>query len=151
MPSFPTDIVFAGDDRARDHAQPAGRCQNGTNRASGPDRLVSTAQSGTGQTRLSSRPLYRIFHITNEGKFSILRTGLGGKYAEMPCVGGYIDGGDEKLTPGTQNIIAGKDRSWGNKRIAYFQTSDSRRADHRDLGRVSTWVKWATPTAEALR
>ena len=32
-----------------------------------------------------------------------------------------------------------------------FQTSDSRREHHADLGRASTWVKWATPTAEALR
>jgi len=90
-------------------------------------------------------------NVTSDGKSSILRTGLAGKYAEMPCVGAYIDGGEEKLTVGNQNILAGKDRNWGNKRVAYFQTSDNRFADHRDLGRVSTWVKWAVPTAEALR
>jgi chromosome segregation protein len=98
------------------------------------------------------RDRYIVFpNVTNEGKSSILRTGLAGKYTEMPCVGGYLDGGEEKLTAGIQNILAGRDRNWGNKRVACFQTSDNRRADHRDLGRVSTWVKWATPTAEALR
>jgi hypothetical protein len=34
--------------------------------------------------------------------------------------------------------------------IAFFQTSDSRRQDHQDLGKFSTWIKWATPTAETL-
>ncbi|MGB8898321.1 MAG: AAA family ATPase [Methylocella sp.] len=45
----------------------------------------------------------------------------------------------------------GKTKEWANKRIAIFQTSDNRCEDHRNLGRVSTWVKWATPSAEALR
>lgn len=98
------------------------------------------------------RGRYIVFpNVTNEGKFSLLRTGLHGKYAEMQCVGGYVDGDIEKLKPGIQNIVAGKDKAWGNKRIAVYQTSDNRRDDHNDLGRYSTWVKWATPTAEALR
>ena len=73
------------------------------------------------------------------------------KYVEMPCVGGYVDGDIGKLGQGNQNIIAGKAKEWGNKRIACFQTSDNRYEDHRDLGRFSTWIKWAVPTAEALR
>jgi hypothetical protein len=32
-----------------------------------------------------------------------------------------------------------------------FQTSDDRFDDRRNLGTHSTWVKWAQPTAEALR
>jgi chromosome segregation protein len=90
-------------------------------------------------------------NVTNEGQFSIFRTGFAGKYIEMPCVGGYCDGDIANLTPGIKNRIAGKDKNWGNKRIACFQTSDNRRADHANLGTHSTWIKWATPTAEALR
>jgi type III restriction enzyme len=74
-----------------------------------------------------------------------------GKYIEMPCVGGYVDGPLSKLKPGRQAILDGHDKAWGNKRVACFQTSDSRHEDHRDLGNHTTWVKWATPTAEALR
>ncbi|MBD9638751.1 AAA family ATPase [Ensifer sp. ENS07] len=90
-------------------------------------------------------------NVTGEGQFSLLRTGQHGKYAEMPWVGGYTDGEFAKLKEGKKNILAGKDRAWGNKRIACIQTSDSRRDDHTTLGEPSTWIKWATPTAEALR
>jgi type III restriction enzyme len=98
------------------------------------------------------RDRYIVFpNVTNEGQFSIFRIGLAGKYAEMPCVGGYVDGSESRLEDGIRNRIAGKDRAWGNKRIACFQTSDNRQADHADLGQHATWIKWATPTAEALR
>src|SRR5690606_11201773 len=56
-----------------------------------------------------------------------------------------------KLGKGNQDIIAGKAKEWGNKRIACFQTSDNRCEDHRDLGKHTTWLNWAAPTAEALR
>ncbi len=95
---------------------------------------------------------YIIFpNVTGEGEYSLLRNGQMGKYIEMPCVGGYVDGPLSKLKPGRKSIIDGHDKSWGNKRIACFQTSDNRHEDHRDLGTSTTWVKWATPTAEALR
>ena len=98
------------------------------------------------------RDRYIVFpNVTNEGQYSIFRVGMAGKYVEMPCVGGYTDGDIAKLTPGIKNRIDGKDKAWGNKRIACFQTSDNRREDHGDLGRYSSWIKWATPTAEALR
>ena len=98
------------------------------------------------------RERYIVFpNVTNEGQCSIFRTGLAGKYIEMPWVGGYTDGEVSKLTDGIKNRIAGKDRAWGHKRIACFQTSDNRRHDHTDLGKPSTWIKWATLTAEALR
>ncbi|MEW8558929.1 MAG: TrlF family AAA-like ATPase [Candidatus Thiodiazotropha sp.] len=48
-------------------------------------------------------------------------------------------------------MLNGKVSHYGNNRIALFQTSDSRSEDHVQLGEVSTWVKWAVPTAEALR
>lgn len=98
------------------------------------------------------RDRYIIFpNVGENGQFSLLRLGQAGKYVEMPCVGGYVDGGLDKLGTGNRSIIDGKAREWGNKRVACFQTSDSRREDHRELGKSSTWIKWAVPTAEALR
>lgn len=60
-------------------------------------------------------------------------------------------GACRSLSLGVRNILAGKDKALGNKGLACFQTSDNRREDHRGLGIHSTWIKWATPTAEALR
>ena len=98
------------------------------------------------------RGRYIIFpNVGENGSFSLIRKGLADKYSEMHCVGGYVDGSIEKLGEGTRSIIDGKNREWGNKRIACFQTSDNRRVDHANLGRSTTWIKWATPTAEALR
>lgn len=90
-------------------------------------------------------------NVSGEGEHSLLRKGQAEKYSEMPCVGGYTDGGYDKLRGGVRNRLEGRDQAWGNKRIACIQTSDSRRDDHGGLGEPSTWVKWATPTAEALR
>lgn len=98
------------------------------------------------------RGRYIVFpNVGESGEFSLLRKGLAGKYAEMPCVGGYVDGSITKLGTGNQKIVAGEAKEWGHKRIALFQTSDNRFEDHRDLAKSSTWIKWAAPTAEALR
>jgi DNA repair ATPase RecN len=97
------------------------------------------------------RDRYIVFPNVSEGKFSLLRAGQAGKYIEMPWVGGFVDGGLDRLGQGNKDIIAGKAKEWGNKRIACFQTADNRHDDHRELGKASTWIKWATPTAEALR
>lgn len=85
------------------------------------------------------------------GQFSLLRKGQAAKYTEMSWVGGYIDGEITKLEEDNRKIVDGKAKEWGNKRIAVFQTSDNRFEDHRDLGKLSTCIKWAIPTAEALR
>ena len=90
-------------------------------------------------------------NVGEDGQFSLIRRGFPGKYVEMPCVGGYVDGKMERLKEGTRSILDGRDKEWGNKRIACFQTSDSRREDHDSLGNSTTWIKWAVPTAEALR
>ena len=90
-------------------------------------------------------------NVTGEGKFSLLRNGMMVKYKEMPFVGGYVDGALSSLKAGPLSILAGKDKNWGNKRCACIQTSDNRRADHADLGKHASWIKWARPTAEALR
>ncbi|HEX2827716.1 MAG TPA: ATP-binding protein [Burkholderiales bacterium] len=90
-------------------------------------------------------------NVGESGQFSLLRKGLAQKYVEMPCVGGYVDGDINKLGRGNAAIVAGTVKEWGNKRIACFQTSDNRFADHRLLGKWTTWIKWAIPSAEALR
>lgn len=98
------------------------------------------------------RDRYIVFpNVTGEGKFSLLRNGMMAKYKEMPFVGGYVDGMVNDLKAGPVSILAGKDKAWGNKRIACIQTSDNRREDHDDLGNHTSWIKWAKPTAEALR
>jgi chromosome segregation protein len=102
------------------------------------------------QTWLKDR--YIVFpNVTGEGKFSLLRNGMMAKYKEMPFVGGYVDGLVGDLKAGPISILGGKDKNWGNKRIACIQTSDNRRDDHADLGKHTSWIKWAKPTAEALR
>lgn len=95
---------------------------------------------------------YIIFpNVTNSGEHSILRNKAQAKYISAPCVGGYIDGSIKRLKPGCLEIVSGKSKEWGSKKVALFQTSDNRKATFEDLGRHSSWVKWAEPTAEALR
>lgn len=90
-------------------------------------------------------------NVSEGGSATLLRRGNAPKYKNMPCVGGYLDGSIERLGTGNLDIVNGRAREYGNKKIALFQTSDSRRDDHAELGKHATWVKWATPTAEALR
>src|SRR5690554_2996638 len=93
---------------------------------------------------------YIILPHTSRGHKGILRRDFYEHYIKMPCVSGYIDGTipDDQ---GLKNIIGGKDRNYGFKSIPVFQTSDNRKETFEDLGTATTWVKWATPTAEALR
>jgi len=90
-------------------------------------------------------------NVTTGGSSTLLRDGFAHKYKGMPCVGGYLDGCIEKSDAGDLKILRGEVSHYGNKRVALFQTSDSRTEDHVNLGKCSTWVKWAAPTAEALR
>ena len=95
---------------------------------------------------------YIIFpNVSGEGESSLLRKGMAPKYKDMPFVGGYLDGSRGRLKAGSLNILAGKEKEWGHKRIACIQTSDNRRENHVDLGKHTSWIKWASPTAEALR
>jgi len=89
-------------------------------------------------------------HCGNEGEHTILRQGFHEHYRKMPCVGGYVDKliSDEA---GYQNKINGGDINYGNKSIALLSTSDNRYEDGREFGLYSTWIKWAEPTAEAIR
>lgn len=90
-------------------------------------------------------------NVTDGGHATLMRPGMAVKYKEMPCVGGYLDGTIAQIGEGNRRIFGGLDVAWGSKRLAVFQTSDSRNESFTDLGEPSTWVKWATPTAEALR
>ncbi len=93
---------------------------------------------------------YIILPHTSRGHKGILRRDFYEYYIKMPCVSGYIDGSiSDDL--GLKNIISGKDRNYGFRSITVFQTSDNRKDTFENLGTATTWVKWATPTAEALR
>jgi len=95
---------------------------------------------------------YAIFpHASDGGHKTLIRKGLHDKYKDMPCVGVYTDGEMKKLGAGCTKILAGEDKRWGNKRVAIIQTSDSRSDKFTRLGKCPTWIKWAVPTAEALR
>jgi len=121
-----------------------------------PHQLPGFDTLGKLQERLDQadwlRGAYVVFpNVTDNGAHSLIRKKMQQRYAEMPCVGGYIDGSIETMGTGTARILQGKAQEWGNKRIAVFQTSDSRDATFGSLGEHATWVKWAVPTAEALR
>lgn len=90
-------------------------------------------------------------NVTDAGHQTLIRKGMHPAYIGMPCLGGYLDGGVERQGTGATSITAGADAAWGSKRIAVFQTSDARSADFAKLGAPSSWIKWAAPTAEALR
>ena len=62
-----------------------------------------------------------------------------------------MDGSVTQHGKGNTDILNGKNKDYGNKAIAVFQTSDNRNRDFTKLGSHVTWVKWARPTAEALR
>jgi chromosome segregation protein len=90
-------------------------------------------------------------HVGESGNFTMLRSGFQAQYKSMPCVGGFVDGSVTQHGKGNKEILSGKNKAYGNKAIAVFQTSDNRKRDFSDLGKHPTWVKWARPTAEALR
>jgi chromosome segregation protein len=90
-------------------------------------------------------------NVTDSGHKTLMRPGMHAKYKAMPCVGGYLDGPVTKIGTGNQGIFAGQNKSYGYKPLTVFQTSDARNANFAKLGEPSTWIKWAAPTAEAIR
>jgi chromosome segregation protein len=102
-------------------------------------------------------------HVRKHGMKTLLRDGMHTTYAEMPCVGGYIEGRlYTELDDSNRFILEGRNREYGFKKVAVFQTSDCREArkvtdtsgewfDFVELGAWPTWVKWTVPSAEALR
>ena len=102
-------------------------------------------------------------NVKKGGHKPIIREGFHSYFAEMPCVGGYIEGCFyADLEDGNRAKIEGKQLEWGKRALGVFQTSDCRAAtastiDGKEvisfthLGAWSTWVKWSEPSAEALR
>lgn len=90
-------------------------------------------------------------NVTESSGSSIIRRGFHAAYKAMPCVGGYVDGSMDGYGDGHKTIVNGRNRDYGFKAIGIAQTSDNRREDFDDLGKHSSWIKWATPSAEALR
>jgi type III restriction enzyme len=88
-------------------------------------------------------------NVTDGGYKTLMRSGMDAQYRDMPCVGGYLDGPAAKIGTGNARIFAGLDIARGNKSIATVQTSDARSFER--LGANASWIKWAKPTAEALR
>jgi type III restriction enzyme len=98
------------------------------------------------------RDRYIVFpHVGEGGNSTLLRSGFAAHYKSMPCVGGFVDGSVAQHGKGNIDILNGKNKDYGNKAIAVFQTSDNRNRNFSNLGQYVTWVKWARPTAEALR
>ncbi len=88
-------------------------------------------------------------NVTDGGHKTLMRKGMHAKYRDMPSVGGYLDKPVSSSGTGNTRIFAGNDAAWGHKRLALFQTSDARTFDR--LAANATWIKWAEPSAEALR
>jgi chromosome segregation protein len=88
-------------------------------------------------------------NVTDGGHQTLMRKHMHHKYRDMPCVGGYLDSPITKVGAGNRQSFDGLDPNRGYKRIALVQTSDARSLDK--LGSNATWIKWAAPTAEALR
>lgn len=89
-------------------------------------------------------------NVGKVGQHSILRDGFHEHYRKMPCVGGYVDKAISTES-GYLNKLNGGDINYGNKSIGVISTSDNRYEDGREFGKFSTWIKWAEPTAEAIR
>ena len=100
----------------------------------------------------SLKGTYIIFpNLGNNEHHSLLKGRHHLAYKKMHAVGGYLDGKFTNLSEGKKDIIQGIIPQYGNRKLAYFQTSDNRTADHSKLGEHTSWVKWSKPTAEALR
>jgi chromosome segregation protein len=91
-------------------------------------------------------------NITPGGHKTVLRKGLHKRFKDMPYIGGYLDGQyPDSLKDQDRQKLDGEIPAWGSQRRAIIATSDAREADFRNLGRFSTWIKVAAPTAESLR
>ncbi|MEO7300520.1 MAG: TrlF family AAA-like ATPase [Verrucomicrobiota bacterium] len=90
-------------------------------------------------------------NVSEGGTSTLLRSGHASHYKSMSCVAGYLDGSISQLGAGNTGILSGRNGDYGQKALGLFQTSDNRRRDYLDLGQHVSWIKWAEPTAEALR
>jgi len=124
--------------------------------ANAPERLAHCSDLRVLHERLDQHDWLKgqyivLPNVTDGGHATLMRTGMQQNYIDMPCVGGYNDGDFGKQGEGNRQKFAGKDPAWGNRELAVIQTSDSRADTFEHLGEFPTWIKWAAPTAEALR
>lgn len=92
-------------------------------------------------------------NVSQGGNHTVLTDGAHGDFRRMPYVGGYLDQGQTIETLGSKNRrrLSGQDKTWSIREIYPLPTSDSRSSDYAALGQNKTWIKLATPTAEAIR
>ena len=92
-------------------------------------------------------------NVSEGGSHTVLTHGHHADFRRMPYAGGYLDRDQTIHTLGTKNRsrISGTVLQWSGREIYPLPTSDSRSADYAHLGANNTWIKLATPTAEAIR
>jgi len=92
-------------------------------------------------------------NVSQGGQHTVLTDGNHSDFKRMPYVGGYLDRGQtiETLSSKNRARLSGEISQWSDREIYPLPTSDSRTADFTDLGSNDTWIKLATPTAEAIR
>lgn len=92
-------------------------------------------------------------NVSQGGQHTVLTGGCHADFLRMPYVGGYLDKGQtiETLSNRFRTRLSGTDPTWSTRFIYPLPTSDSRSSDFRDLGTNETWIKLASPTAEAVR
>lgn len=67
------------------------------------------------------------------------------------CLGGYVDKAIPTNDSGWTNKLNGGDVNYGNKSVGLLSTSDNGFEDDREFGKYYTGLKYAEPSAEALR
>lgn len=90
-------------------------------------------------------------HVKEKGHKTLMRQGFHHHYANMPSVGGYIDGALVNPNVGYQKIVDGEVEAYGFKSIGLIQTSDHRSDTDFPSDSPATWIKFKEPTAEAIR
>lgn len=92
-------------------------------------------------------------NVSEGGKHTVLSNGQHADFRRMPYFGGYLDCQQtiDTLGPKNRKRISGTDQTWSTREIYPLPTSDCRTSDYTTLGKNNTWIKLATPTAEAIR
>jgi chromosome segregation protein len=92
-------------------------------------------------------------NVSQGGHHTVLTTGSHSDFKRMSYVGGYLDNGQNVESLGGANLrrLSGRDAAWGSRYVYPLPTSDARSVDYAQLGTNQCWIKFSTPTAEALR
>lgn len=91
-------------------------------------------------------------HVKPDGHKTVLRKGFQKRFRDMPYVGGYMDKCyPHELSEGDRRILDGEIPAWSSDKRGVISTSDARHADFRLVGKHTSWIKLASPTAESIR